>query len=266
MNMKKTLSSAAVAAVLGTSLMGASALVTSASAAVLDFDAGAKFCVYGGTAPDACKFGVTGTSGSYFSMDADGNGAVSDSEKTPISALNGVIVDGVTSQAASGSHGGAPGTVAGENPNIDNPWFFFNNTGMSQTTSPITTASNDGAGNVTLDFSGWAVTWNGIDNIPMGGDAANFGTNGGTINTGIATMTCATDCSDGDTYVLDYAAQVPKGDPSNFGGVPYVLHLEGTISGTLPDAPAAVPVPAAVWLFGSGLVGLAGVARRRKSA
>jgi len=35
-------------------------------------------------------------------------------------------------------------------------------------------------------------------------------------------------------------------------------------SGTI--APVAVPVPAAVWLFGSGLVGLAGVARRRKTA
>ena len=29
-------------------------------------------------------------------------------------------------------------------------------------------------------------------------------------------------------------------------------------------APSAVPVPAAVWLFGSGLVGLIGIARRRK--
>ncbi len=32
-----------------------------------------------------------------------------------------------------------------------------------------------------------------------------------------------------------------------------------------PD-PSAVPVPAAVWLFGSGLLGLVGIARRKKKA
>ena len=29
--------------------------------------------------------------------------------------------------------------------------------------------------------------------------------------------------------------------------------------------PSAIPVPAAVWLFGSGLLGLVGVARRKKA-
>ena len=40
----------------------------------------------------------------------------------------------------------------------------------------------------------------------------------------------------------------------------------GIIYDNLSFAPTAVPVPAAVWLFGSGLLGLVGVARRRKQA
>ena len=39
--------------------------------------------------------------------------------------------------------------------------------------------------------------------------------------------------------------------------------IEGTIAST---APSAVPVPAAAWLFGSGLLGLVGVARRKARA
>ncbi len=36
------------------------------------------------------------------------------------------------------------------------------------------------------------------------------------------------------------------------------------LAGALNPPPVVVPVPAAVWLFGSGLLGLAGVARRKK--
>ena len=39
--------------------------------------------------------------------------------------------------------------------------------------------------------------------------------------------------------------------------VDYSIQLVGSAS--------TVPVPAAVWLFGSGLVGLLGVARRKKA-
>ena len=44
------------------------------------------------------------------------------------------------------------------------------------------------------------------------------------------------------------------------GLAPLALALFGLSS----PAPAAVPLPAAVWLFGSGLLGLVGVARRRR--
>jgi hypothetical protein len=45
----------------------------------------------------------------------------------------------------------------------------------------------------------------------------------------------------------------------NFGSI------EVTANGTL-EAVTAVPLPAAVWLFGSGLLGLAGIGRRRSAA
>jgi hypothetical protein len=105
-------------------------------------------------------------------------------------------------------------------PNIDEPWLFFGALGVHQTTSPVTKLSDDGAGNVTLDFSGWDVSWNKIPSIPLGNGADN----------GIATLTCATTCAVGEVFTLIYRATVPPGDPSGFGGVQYILELDGVIS------------------------------------
>jgi len=66
---------------------------------------------------------------------------------------------------------------------------------------------------------------------------------------------------------------VDSDDPDNIPGTP--MATNGPFAGsnanfmanmTPTPAPSAVPVPAAVWLFGSGLMGLVGVARRRKSS
>ena len=240
--MNKTLIQAAIASVLGTVSFTAQAALT--TGAVLSIDTGVKECSIGGTFPN-CTYGVSDvTSGSYFSMDTNSDGSVPGNEKTVLTMNDGIAIG--TSQAATGSHSGSPD--GSESPGIDAPWLFFSNTGMHFSNSNVN-ATDNGGGNFSLDFSGWNVTWNGIAAINMG--------SGGT-----ASLVCSTvACSAGATYVLDYAAVVPDGDPSGFGNVAYTLHLEGTVGEV-----SAVPVPAAAWLFGSGLIGLVGVARRKARA
>lgn len=203
------------------------------------------------------------TSGSYFGIDTNADGVVSSYERTAISQGEGLILGEI--QIASGSHVGVPD--GSELYSIDNPWLFFGNTGMHGSSSP-TSVTATGVNTADIDFSGWFVTWNGIT-IGLGGGTQNCGTASDGIcqtgsedvagildnGTGLASVICAVDCIGGDTYTLDYDARVPLNDPSNFGGIFYTLHLEGTI----PE----IPIPAAVWLFGSGLLGLFGVSCRK---
>ena len=181
--------------------------------------------------------------GSWFSMEVSPGFNL----YTPIESFNGINLG--TVQPASGSHSGAPD--GSESPDIDKPWVFFGQTSMHLTTAPTNVLSASG-NTAAIDFSGWAVTFSGIPVINMGSNAW-----GGNPD-GVAIVTCAIDCGDGDSYILDYTAITPLADPSGFGGVRYALHLEGYVS--------AIPVPAAIWLFCSGLLGLIGIARRRAGA
>ena len=105
-------------------------------------------------------------------------------------------------------------------------------------------SGNDDSGSLALDMSNFAIIWNG-SNIGQG-PTANFMIS--------------------DDGMGGFSASWESTIVGSPGGA-----FDGqigfwAISGTYETAVAAVPVPAAVWLFGSGLVGLAGVARRRKAA
>lgn len=235
--MKKTTLAIGLGLALGISSVGANAALVNGSILRIDTPTNGG----GLTQP---------TNGSYFGMLTDFGLLYT----RLVQGADGGIVLGTSQDTnGNGGHTGVPnGTESG---GIDRGWNFFSNTGVHFTSLPTNVLSASG-NTASVDFSGWRVNWSTISSINMGGGTQVY--NGTTYNngTGIATITCAATCGNGDTYVLDYAAIVPQGDPSNFGGVSYTLRLTGTIS--------AVPIPAAVWLLGSGLIGLVGVARRRK--
>lgn len=134
----------------------------------LGFDPGVTGCLSGAGGFPNCSYGTTVNSGSYFAIDTNGSGTFTATERVAISqGPSGGLIIGVP-QPDSGSHFGCPDGT--ESPGPDMPWCFFGSTGMHQTATIPVTDNGDG----TLNFTGWGVTWNGISNIPMGGDAANF--------------------------------------------------------------------------------------------
>lgn len=176
--------------------------------------------------------------GSWFGVEPTSFGVIG------ISSFDGLILG--STQTAAGSHSGAPD--GSESPTIDSPHDWYGNTGMLSTVSDsnvLTTTGNT----ATIDFTGIRWSWAGADNIVIYDSTAG--------DSGVANITCGLDCSNGDNYMLDYIGHIESGSPSGLGGEEVRIHLEGTIS--------AVPVPAAFWLFGSGLVGLIGMARRKSA-
>ncbi len=131
-------------------------------------------------------------------------------------------------------------------------WVFLGANGMHYTSSPTTVIASSG-NTAAIDFSGWSWTYNsGLANFDLGAGA--WGSN----PDGVAEIICGLDCGNGDTYTLSYTATVPESDPNGYAGAQYGLSLIGTVS--------AVPVPATVWLFMSGLIGFMSFARRCRLA
>ena len=91
-------------------------------------------------------------------------------------------------------------------------------------------------------------------------------------NTVCGTWGGTTGAWEGVTITLDFSpdfssftGSIAAVEKSGSGLTANTTTINYTVAGVL-DAPAEVPVPAAAWLFGSALVGLAGVGRKRKIA
>lgn len=112
--------------------------------------------------------------------------------------------------------------------------------------------------------------WNIDDNTKTGGTTGEYEgfTSGSDSNldpvTGLVSLTLAgsnlVDNGDGTYSALLVSVGNVGAGWGSFDGTPYSEVYSVTVEASV------IPVPAAAWLFGSGLLGLVGIARRRKSA
>lgn len=201
---------------------------------VLTIDAGVPmYDSYGNLA------GVSG--GSWFGMDS-GDGRITPSEEYAIApGADGGIVIGSPQ---------APGDI--------DVWMLQGSSGHHYTETAPSGGTTSG-----IDFSGWAIFYNGGTVVSAGSkhDWAPFncdalGCSGVSFDASVAAFSWSGVY--GDSYSLWYAMAFSP-DPSWYSPIGYLLHLEGTVLA----APSAVPLPAAAWLFSSGLLGLMGFTRLR---
>ena len=208
------------------------------------------------------------STGSWFAMDINNDGIIQNNEKTVITpgSEGGIVIGQLQNSGPTTGFSATSGTVTQQlsGPGQIDTWSFFGYQGNDYTHvngggTPITGSTTNG-----LNLSGWAMYWNGMPDIPMGsgawtpGNCSALGCTGYTFSNGVAQFVW--DGVYGDSYTLNYAATVSgaTGAATGFNGVKYFLHLTGIVG------PFPVPLPAAMWLFGSGLLGLTGIAFRKK--
>jgi len=257
MNMKKTVMASAVAIAMGAA---AATLPTTASADVVNADFSGLF-----TLLDGAGVVQTNTSYPYYGDPTWGFG-----KRTQISGT--MSFDTAT--------GAGSATV--------NPFQFFN-AGEAVAHDITMQAIGDGNGspNGTLVQGNMLFDWSGNNNIPVSIilDAAGFfgaGADGYTTSeniSGVGALPASNGIAKGafpigpapmatTTYnsAFPLVGDTIGGSPMTTAPFPgFNANFDITSVHVTSVETTAVPVPAAVWLFGSGLVGLVGVARRRKS-
>jgi hypothetical protein len=115
------------------------------------------------------------------------------------------------------------GLVIGEaqtDNSIDAPFQLFSQATHHLSSAPVAVVEAD-ANSAELDFSSWAMNWNGAV-IPLGaGGSDEYGE-------GVAVVKCESSCKKGKSFTLDYSATIPAGT-GILGGIAYRLHMMGMI-------------------------------------
>jgi hypothetical protein len=290
MNMKKTLLSAAIVSALGVSTSANADLIAGSWSGVFTMiGAGGTFTLNGDVAGNAYGGNRTVVSGglTFDTTTGAGTGTV-----TPFSFFGSgaAIATTITFQAIGDGLGGPGALVLGNmgfnwNGNNGIPVSivldatgFFGNVAMGGIVVSNTVTGGTfgalGASNNTDTISGAGGTTFPIGPTLMGTTTHN------TTNIGVVAL--GSNPSGTLPLVNDTVVDVTNGDvgiggsPMQAGPFPAFnanfdilsMHVtQCTDTGTGTDAcptVTAVPVPAAVWLFGSGLLGLVGIARRKK--